>query len=53
MWSNDFEGETFLEISKLPGISSNSTNNSGHLAELKQIELVLTHPKGLKKRMHN
>ena len=41
MWSNDFEGEAFLEISKVIG---NRT-----VDELKQIELALTHPKGQKK----
>ena len=47
MWSNDFEGEAFLEISKLPGIPNESMNDSRPLDELKQIELSLTHPKGL------
>jgi len=46
MWSNDFEGEAFLEISKLPGIPSDSSNDTRPLDELKQIELCLTHPKG-------
>lgn len=42
MWSNDFEGEAFLEIWKITGI--NSDNRA--IDELKQIELALTHPKG-------
>lgn len=40
VWSNDFEGEAFLQINKLPGVDPEATN------ELKQIELALTHPKG-------
>jgi hypothetical protein len=46
MWSNDFEGEAFLEISKLPGIPNDSSYDNRPLEELKQIELSLTHPKG-------
>jgi hypothetical protein len=53
MWSNDFEGEAFLEISKLSGIPNESTNDNRPLDELKQIELSLTHPKGLKKIKKN
>jgi hypothetical protein len=46
MWSNDFEGEAFLEISKVTGV--NHENRAAD--ELKPIELALTHPKGEKKR---
>lgn len=42
MWSNDFEGEAFLDISKISGIN----NDNRPLDELKAIELALTHPKG-------
>ena len=42
MWSNDFEGEAFLEISKVTGIN----NDNRAFDEFKQIELPLTHPKG-------
>jgi hypothetical protein len=42
MWSNDFEGEAFLEISKITGIYNDNRASD----ELKQIELALTHPKG-------
>lgn len=42
MWSNDFEGEAFLEISKITGVN----NDTRALDELKPIELALTHPKG-------
>jgi hypothetical protein len=48
MWSNDFEGEAFLEISKLAGIPNDSNNDNRPLDELKQIEIPLTHPKGSK-----
>ena len=40
MWSNDFEGEAFLEISKVTGIN----NDNRAFDEFKQIELPLTHP---------
>ena len=43
MWSNDFEGEAFLEISNIRGINNNDNRSLG---ELRQIELTLTHPKG-------
>jgi len=46
MWSNDFEGEAFLEMSKLAGMPSDSNNDNRLLDELKPIELSLTHPKG-------
>lgn len=49
MWSNDFEGEAFLEISKLPGIPNDTNNENRSLDELRQIEISLTHPKGSKK----
>ena len=49
MWSNDFEGEAFLEISKLSGIAHESNAENRSLEELKQIEISLTHPKGSKK----
>ncbi|CAF4554622.1 unnamed protein product [Rotaria sp. Silwood1] len=51
MWSNDFEGEAFLEISKLPGIPNDSTNDCRSLDELKKIELPLTHPKAVRSRI--
>jgi hypothetical protein len=50
MWSNDFEGEAFLEISKLSGISNDSNSDNRPLDELKQIELSLTHPKSLREK---
>lgn len=53
MWSNDFEGEAFLELSKLPGIRNDSVNENRPLEELKKIELSLTHPKGSKKSKIN
>ncbi len=51
MWSNDFEGEAFLEISKLSGIPNDSNNDNRPLDDLKQIEISLTHPKGSKKKI--
>ncbi|CAF4311057.1 unnamed protein product [Rotaria sp. Silwood2] len=51
MWSNDFEGEAFLEILKLPGIPNDSTNDCRPLDELKKIELSLTHPKVVRSRI--
>lgn len=45
MWSNDFEGEAFLEISKLAGIPHENSSDARPLDELKQFELALTHPK--------
>lgn len=53
MWSNDFEGEAFLEISKLAGIPNETNNDNRPLDELKQIELSLTHPKSLIKNETN
>ena len=50
MWSNDFEGEAFLEISKLPGIPSDLNNENRSFDELRQIEIPLTHPKGSKRK---
>jgi len=50
MWSNDFEGEAFLEISKLSGIPNDSNSDNRPLDELKQIELSLTHPKSLREK---
>jgi len=47
MWSNDFEGEAFLEIGKVIGFN----HDNRAFDELKQIELSLTHPKGLKKKI--
>ena len=41
VWSNDFEGEAFLEISKISGIN----HDNRPLDELKIFELALTHPK--------
>ncbi len=49
MWSNDFEGEAFLEISKLPGIPNDTNNENRSFDELRQIEISLTHPKGPEK----
>ncbi|CAF0914776.1 unnamed protein product [Rotaria sordida] len=47
MWSNDFEGEAFLEIWKITGIN----NDNRAVEELKQIELALTHPKVVRSRI--
>ncbi|CAF1066209.1 unnamed protein product [Adineta ricciae] len=47
MWSNDFEGEAFLEISKITGVN----HDNRMVDELKQIELALTHPKVLRSRI--
>lgn len=41
VWSNDFEGEAFLEISKISGIN----HDNRVLDEMKLFELALTHPK--------
>lgn len=46
MWSNDFEGEAFLELSKLSGINSEINQDHRAFEELKLFELALTHPKG-------
>ncbi|CAF1308521.1 unnamed protein product [Adineta steineri] len=51
MWSNDFEGEAFLEISKISGIPHESNSDTRPLDELKQIELSLTHPKAVRSRI--
>lgn len=51
MWSNDFEGEAFLEISKLHGIPHDLNIDNRSLEELKKFELSLTHPKGLKYKL--
>ncbi len=53
MWSNDFEGEAFLEISKLSGIPNDVTNEIRSFDELRQIEIPLTHPKGSKGKLLN
>lgn len=47
MWSNDFEGEAFLDMSKVIGIPNESNSENRPLDELRQIELALTHPKSL------
>jgi hypothetical protein len=47
MWSNDFEGEAFLDMSKVPGIPHESNHDTRLFDELKPFELSLTHPKGL------
>ena len=47
MWSNDFEGEAFLQICKLPGVHPESRT----FEELKQFELALTHPKSEKRHL--
>ncbi|UJR07768.1 hypothetical protein I4U23_012051 [Adineta vaga] len=47
MWSNDFEGEAFLEISKITGLN----HDNRVIDELKQIELALTHPKAFRSRI--
>ena len=44
MWSNDFEGEAFIELSQVPGVKSELGDS---LADLVPIELYLTHPKGI------
>jgi hypothetical protein len=43
MWSNDFEGEAFLELSSLPGV--HETMSSEAYNSLKYTELFLIHPK--------
>ena len=43
MWSNDFEGEAFLELCSLPGVRENM--NSDAYNNLKYTELFLIHPK--------
>jgi hypothetical protein len=53
MWSNDFEGEAFLEISKLPGIPNDTNNENRSFDELRQIEISLTHPKGPEKNTNS
>ncbi len=40
MWTNDFEGESFLELMSVPGV-----NGDGGHQDLKYNELWLLHPK--------
>lgn len=51
VWSNDFEGEAFLEINKLSGISVEQSNENRTVDELKVFELALTHPKAVQSRI--
>ncbi|CAF1576139.1 unnamed protein product [Adineta ricciae] len=51
MWSNDFEGEAFLDMSKVIGIPNESNSENRPLDELRQIELALTHPKAVRSRI--
>ena len=43
-WSNDFEGEVFLELSTLPGVKGDI--GEGAYKNLKYTELNLIQPKG-------
>ena len=43
MWSNDFEGEAFLDISTIPGVCGELSDGCN---DLKHAELFLIHPKG-------
>ena len=48
MWSNDFEGEAFIELCTVPGVrahENNDTTNSEAYNNLKYTELFLIHPK--------
>ena len=45
VWSNDFEGEAFLELQSLPGVRTDL--GEGGYKDLKYTELFLTRPKGL------
>ncbi|CAF1261716.1 unnamed protein product, partial [Didymodactylos carnosus] len=49
MWTNDFEGEAFLEIANLPGVNSELGDRG--FEDLKDIEIPLTHPKAIKSRI--
>lgn len=51
VWSNDFEGEAFLQINKLPGIFLEQSNENRVADEFKQVELALTHPKAVRSRI--
>jgi hypothetical protein len=42
VWSNDFEGEAFLELSSLPGVKTNLTD--AEIISLKYTELKLINP---------
>lgn len=44
VWSNDFEGEAFLELQSLPGVRNDL--GEGGYKDLKYIELFLIRPKG-------
>ena len=43
VWSNDFEGEAFLELANVPGIRSDL--GDGGYKDLKFVELILIQPK--------
>lgn len=45
MWSNDFEGEAFIELSQVPGVRSELGEN---FSDLTPVELYLTNSKGTK-----
>lgn len=47
VWSNDFEGEAFLELSTLPGIRNDL--GEGGYKDLKYVELQLIRPKSRRK----
>ncbi|CAF0764647.1 unnamed protein product [Didymodactylos carnosus] len=49
MWSNDFEGEAFMEIANLPGVKSELGDRG--FEDLKEIEIPLTHPKVMRSRI--
>ena len=44
MWSNDFEGEAFVELASIPGVKSDLAETS--FKDLKLYELWLIQPKG-------
>jgi hypothetical protein len=45
VWTNDFEGEAFLELNSLPGLRGNLDEND--YKNLKYVELPLIRPKSL------
>lgn len=49
VWSNDFEGEAFLELQSLPGVRNDL--GEGGYKDLKYTELFLIRPKGMAKKI--
>jgi hypothetical protein len=45
VWTNDFEGEAFLDLYSLPGIRTDL--GEGGYKDLKYVELNLIRPKGI------